>query len=391
MPRHRRAAKKSHASFKHEGAFEGRVRDLTSDGRGVVSHPDGRTFFVPGVWLDEVAEIRVVGRQGKVGLGQVITLKKADPQRREAPCRHHGDSSDHCGGCPWMFMPYEAQSAAKVRRLKSTTEGLGDSSTQLDALLAAPEELGYRNRAQLKTDGSKLGYVAAGTRTLIDVTACPILSASNRETLARLRKQLPNPTWRARKQDWQTIDLDDNLEEPSLNKRLPFRQGNSQQNAVMREWLAQTIASISPDAPVLELFAGSGNFTEVLATHFKTVVAVEGDQQALPQLSNVAPDRIQAHALNLFSLPAVEAWISEQEGIRALVLDPPREGLKVRAPFLDALTELETVIYVACDIATWARDCKDFLAKGFRLARVTPLDLFPQTPHLEVLSVLTRA
>ncbi|WP_435211402.1 class I SAM-dependent RNA methyltransferase [Luminiphilus sp. nBUS_16] len=391
MPRHRRAAKKSHASFKHEGAFEGRVRDLTSDGRGVVSHPDGRTFFVPGVWLDEVAEIRVVGRHGKVGLGQVITLKKADPQRREAPCRHHGDSSDHCGGCPWMFMPYEAQSAAKVRRLKSTIQGLGDSTTQLDALLVAPDELGYRNRAQLKTDGSKLGYVAAGTRTLIDVTACPILSASNREVLAHLRKALPNPTWRARKQDWQTIDLDDNLEEPSLNKRLPFRQGNTQQNAVMREWLAQTIASISPDAPVLELFAGSGNFTEVLATHFKTVVAVEGDQQALQQLSHVAPDRIQAHALNLFSLPAVEAWISEQEGIRALVLDPPREGLKVRAPFLGALKELETVIYVACDIATWARDCKDFLAKGFRLARVTPLDLFPQTPHLEVLSVLTRA
>jgi 23S rRNA (uracil1939-C5)-methyltransferase len=105
----------------------------------------------------------------------------------------------------------------------------------------------------------------------------------------------------------------------------------------------------------------------------------------------VAPDRVQAHALNLFSVPAVEAWISEREKIRVLVLDPPREGLKVRAPFLSALAELETVIYVACDIATWARDCKDFMAQGFRLARVTPLDLFPQTPHLEVLSVLTRA
>lgn len=391
MPRHRRAAKSGNASFKHEGAFEGRVRDLTSDGRGVVSHPDGRTFFVPGVWLDEVAEIRVVGRQGKVGLGQVITLKKAHPQRREAPCRHHGDSSDHCGGCPWMFMPYEAQSAAKVRRLKSTIESLGDSSTQLDALLVAPDELGYRNRAQLKTDGSKLGYVAAGTRTLVDVTTCPILSASNSKVLASLREALPNPTWRARKKDWQTIDLDDNLDEASLNKRLPFRQGNTQQNAVMREWLAQAISSISPDVPVLELFAGSGNFTEVLAAHFKTVVAVEGDPQALQQLSHMAPDRIQAHGLNLFSVPAVEAWVSQQEGIRVLVLDPPREGLKVRAPFLSAFAELETVIYVACDIATWARDCKDFLAQGFRLVRVTPLDLFPQTPHLEVLSVLTRA
>ena len=290
-----------------------------------------------------------------------------------------------------MFMPYEVQSAAKVWRLKSTIETLGDSSTQLDALLVAPEELGYRNRAQLKTDGSKLGYVAAGTRTLVDVTTCPILTASNSRSLASLREALPNPTWRARKQDWQTIDLDDSLEEVSLNKRLPFRQGNTQQNAVMREWLAQVIASIPRDALVLELFAGSGNFTEVLAAHFKTVVAVEGDSQALQQLPHVAPDRIQAHALNLFSVQAVEAWISNREGVRVLVLDPPREGLKVRAPFLSALAELETVIYVACDIATWARDCKDFLAQGFRLARVTPLDLFPQTPHLEVLSVLTRA
>ena len=360
MPRHRRAAKQSNASFKHESAFEGKVRDLTSDGRGVVSHPDGRTFFVPGVWIDEVAEIRVVGRQGKVGLGQVITLTKADLQRREAPCQHHGYSADHCGGCPWMFMPYQVQSAAKLRRLKSTLEDLDDGTAQVDGLLAAPKELGYRNRAQLKTDGSKLGYVAAGTRTLVDVTACPILSARNGESLA------------------------------SLRQRLPFRQGNTQQNAVMREWRAQASASMPPDAPVLELFAGSGNFTEVLASHFKTVVAVEGDQQALQQLSDVAPERVQAHALNLFSVPAVEAWVNEKRGIRVLVLDPPREGLKVRTPFLKELAELETVIYVACDLATWARDCKDFLAQGFRLAQVTPLDLFPQTPHLEVLSVLTR-
>jgi 23S rRNA (uracil1939-C5)-methyltransferase len=309
-----------------------------------VSHPDGRTFFVPGLWLDEVAEIRVVGRQGKVGLGQVITLKKADPQRRAAPCRHHGYSANHCGGCPWMFMPCDAQGAAKLRRLQSTLESLGDSSTRLDGLLAAPEELGYRNRAQLKTDGSKLGYVAAGTRTLVDITDCPILTASNGETLTSLRKSLPNPTWRARKQEWQTIDLDDTLQGPSLNQRLPFRQGNTQQNVVMREWLAQAIAPMPPDAPVLELFAGSGNFTEVLAAHFATVVAVEGDQSALQQLSRLVPDRVQTHALNLFSLPAVEAWISERQGIRVLVLDPPREGLKVRVPFIKQLTELEMVI-----------------------------------------------
>lgn len=390
MPKQRRTAKRNPVNFKHESVFEGRVRDLTSDGRGVVSHPDGRTFFVPGIWLNEVAEIRVVGRQGKVGLGQVVTLKQADPQRRLASCSHHGYDTDHCGGCPWMFMSYEAQSSAKLRRLDSALAGLGSHLVQADELLAAPEELGYRNRAQLKTDGARLGYLAAGTRTLVDIAACPILSVRNAEMLTALRAELPNSAWRVRGQQWQTIDIDDSLNTPSMRKRLPFRQGNSRQNTVMRDWLARVIAPIPEDASVLELFAGSGNFTEILAAHFRTVVAVEGDDKALRHLSEIAPDRIQAHALNLFSEPAVERWISQISDARVLVLDPPREGLKVRAPFLRAMTELETVIYVTCDIATWARDCRDFMAEGFSLARVTPLDLFPQTPHLEVLSVLSR-
>ena len=62
----------------------------------------------------------------------------------------------------------------------------------------------------------------------------------------------------------------------------------------------------------------------------------------------------------------------------------------VRDPLLHGLPRLNTIPDLSCDAATWARDADDVVARGFRLARVTPLDLFPQTPHLEVLSVFTR-
>jgi 23S rRNA (uracil1939-C5)-methyltransferase len=73
------------------------------------------------------------------------------------------------------------------------------------------------------------------------------------------------------------------------------------------------------------------------------------------------------------------------------LLDPPRDGLKVREPLLANWKELTWVFYISCNPATWARDVKDFTEKGFTLLEVTPIDLFPQTPHLEIMSVLHRA
>lgn len=390
MPKHRRIARKKQAGVAGEPAFQSQIRDLTSDGRGVAPHPDGRTFFVSGVWPGETALIQPVGRQGKVGLGRVVELQQPHLQRRSAPCHHHGPGSSDCGGCPWMFMTYEAQGAAKQQRLDSILIGLTDTATRVDALLFAPEELGYRNRAQFKTDGRLLGYLARGTRKLIDIDRCPVLSDGNAQHLAALRTQLPNPAWHERKEGWQTIDVDDATRHPSVNKRLPFRQGNTHQNGIMRSWLAEVIADYPGDTPVTELFAGSGNLTEVLVEQFNLVKTVESHEGAASLLAARLGDRVQRHDLNLYSPAAVEGWIGQGDRTRLLVIDPPREGLKVRDPLLGAMPDLDSIVYLSCDTATWARDAGDFLSRGFRLARVTPLDLFPQTPHLELLSVFKR-
>lgn len=372
--------------------FEATVQDLASDGRGVVKHPDGRTFFVAGAWLGERVQVRPTGQQGKVAFGELAAVMDPAEARLSPACVHHGYSDGDCGGCPWMMVDYSAQLAAKQQRVAQTLARLG-AIAALQPALGAPQPLGYRNRAQFKTDGQRLGYVSARSNHLVPITDCAVLSDTNRLTLRDLLRDLPREAWQPkRREPWVTIDIDDQSGAVQIDQRLPFRQGNTEQNRVMRDWLASQCAPYDRDIPVLELFCGSGNFTEVLVdAGFKHIAAVEGAEASLADLAAQNWPQVTPLAVNLFDETAVETLAQQHKNTRLLVLDPPRDGLKVRVPLLKKLRALETVLYVACDLATWARDVADFQRAGFNVESVTPIDLFPQTPHVELLSKLVRA
>ncbi|MDP5070761.1 MAG: class I SAM-dependent RNA methyltransferase [Congregibacter sp.] len=373
--------------------FEGQVRDLSSDGQAVVAHPDGRIFFVPGAWSGEAGLFEVTSLKGRMGFARVVSLTRQSPHRRASPCPHHGFDSDSCGGCPWLFVDYAQQLLSKQQQVIKHLQPLNDALCIAD-IWAAPDELGYRNRAQLKTDGRQLGYVAANSRQIAEVKDCLILNDANRHTLQALRAQLPNASWKPdRKKDWTTLDIDDaiGVDQVTINARRPFRQGNSAQNQRMREWLGDRVAAINASAAVVELFAGSGNFTEVLASAgCGSVCAVDSFHPAI-------------QALAQRSLPGVSGLCSDlgREGSAAdiqvqlaaaqiLVLDPPREGLKNLDDYLALAPRLSTIFYISCNLATLTRDLQVARSHKFVLQEVQPLDLFPQTPHVEILTMLTR-
>ena len=158
--------------------FTAQVRDLCSDGRGVVTAPDGRVTFVAGAWAGEQVRVIVRRQQGRVAEGELLEVLQPHPGRRRPPCPHQGFTAVACGGCPWQFMDYPSQLAAKQQRLERTVAAVvGDPASAPEvAVLAAPIEWGYRNRAQFKSDGERLGYVALRSRSLVDVTTCPVLS-----------------------------------------------------------------------------------------------------------------------------------------------------------------------------------------------------------------------
>jgi len=373
--------------------FEGEVRDLTSAGAGVVRHPGGRVFFVPGVWPGERGIFEITALRGRMGEARLVSLADASPARRPPPCALHGVGKQHCGGCGWMFVDYEAQLEAKAARVASAVASL-DSGVSAEAIWPSPHTLAYRNRAQLKTDGRRLGYVAAGSHALVDVPACPVLNTGARALLDGLRRRLPNPGWRPGKRNaWMTLSIDDemHLDEVRPGSRRPFRQGNSAQNARMRAWLADTLASLALPGPTVELFAGSGNFTTVLAAAgCEPLTAVDSFEASVEHLQKSGDAGVSPLCLALDRPDAVASLAPPLADARLLVLDPPRSGFNALGACLALAPALEAIIYVSCDVATWTRDLRHALAAGFELATVQPLDLFPHTPHVELLSLLRR-
>ena len=368
--------------------FTSVVRDLSADGRGVVQAPDGQVVFVAGVWQGEEVEIER-SRRGKSTSAELISLLQPSDARRVPECDYHRDGS--CGGCPWMFVDYPTQLERKQARLSRVFERFTSKAASC-SMLGASETLTYRNRAQLKSDGFKLGYLTQGTHEIVDVTHCPVLNEVNQVHLRALRQSLPNNDWRPSKnRQWTTIDIDDQRATPLINERQAFRQGNSEQNEQLRAWLRSRLTNVSRPNSVFELFCGSGNLTDIITEQLDvSVIAIEGDEVSLEALSARNLSKVQPVRVNLFSQHSIVDSLPEcQPGI-GVVLDPPRDGLKEREALKPWFTRAKWVVYVSCDLATWERDAAFLQGCGLELDEVSGLDMFPQTPHIEILSVFTR-
>lgn len=367
--------------------FETTIRDLASDGRGVAEAPDGQVLFVTGAWQGERVQVRRT-RQGAKASAELLKIVEPASERASPICDHQYQ----CGGCPWMFVNYDAQLSAKVERLRGVLTTLRSDHIE-PRIQPSPRQLGYRNRAQFKTNGKILGYLVANTHEIIDVTACPILTEQNQRHLARLRRELPNIQWRPKsRQKWVTLDIDDQRTEPLVNQRQPFRQGNDDQNLFMSEWLRQILELLAPSDGLVELFCGSGNLTSVLASCFPEhqITAVEGDTSALGQLLSLELPNVAIQQRNLFSAADVKILTTSLPANVGVILDPPRDGLKERDALAPLFSKAPWVVYISCNLATWRRDALFLQSLGLTLTKVDGLDMFPQTPHLEVLSVFER-
>jgi len=375
--------------------FKGRVKDLASDGRGVVTHPSGRTFFVSGVWPGEEGEFRITGLKGRIGFAQLhrIELGGEHSARVQPQCSHHGFYRENCGGCPWQFMAYEQQLAAKQQRVEQAIARLKTKAV-VKPILPSPKQWAYRNRAQFKSDGRVVGYVAPASNSLVAIEQCPVLSEKNQRTLSAMIEALPKASWRpGKKQHWTTLDIDESVDVTgvSVNQRLPFQQANSDQNVQMQTWLTECLSELKEPGNVLELFCGSGNLTETIVQSIDSrVVAVEAIETALKRLREKALPRVEAVACDLFSERDTEKLLPTICSSEILVLDPPREGLKVKAPFFVKKSRLKHIFYLSCDLATFSRDVSEFMAQGYHLKEVQPLDMFPHTAHIEIMGYLQR-
>jgi 23S rRNA (uracil1939-C5)-methyltransferase len=374
-------------------------------------------------------------------VGELLEVIAPAADRRDPPCRYAGS----CGGCQWQQLDYRAQLAAKQRSVEDALRRIGQIK-DLDVLpiAAASEEFGYRRRIRLHVrQDRQIGFTRLFSHDVVAIERCEIASARMNRALEHIRNWYRQSTANFTAMELVAGDDDtelvlvgsaENFLQPSLSKSLGallvgeaaltglilagngrrqvfgdsrvtiitepdlrlrveadvFTQVNAQGNRELVRQMLRAGAFTAGDR-ILELYCGAGNLTLSLARRTAEVVAVENNALALEcGRRNGRQNGIANIQWQLESAPSAAARLARRgERFDKIVLDPPRVGAKGAALDLANLGA-STVVYLSCDPATLARDLAGLAQRGYRHIAVQPIDLFPQTFHVEALAVAKR-
>jgi 23S rRNA (uracil1939-C5)-methyltransferase len=394
--------------------FEITVEKLVYGGDGL-GRLDGRAVLAPFVLPGE--RVRVAATSQKPGLlhASLLEVREAAPERIAPACPYFG----RCGGCHYQHAPYDLQLALKRAILEDQLRRIGKIAPPAEIGVVAGEPWGYRNRVQLHTAGRELGYRAAQSHRLCPIESCPISSPAINATIGILREMLRDPRWprfiRVLEVFTDETQVQINVLETEragpagaprrffdwCAERIPgFISGALDYSACGYAWrvssgsffqvnrflidgLVDTTLAGAEGQTALDLYAGVGLFSLPIAQHFAAVTAVESGARAVEDL------RFNAERAGIgirVERGDAEAWL---EALAAapdfILLDPPRAGIGKRVVERLAQLRVPRLAIVSCDPATLARDLAGLLAAGYRIQRMTLVDLFPQTYHLETL------
>jgi 23S rRNA (uracil1939-C5)-methyltransferase len=394
--------------------FELTIEKLVYGGEGL-GRADGRVVFAPYVLPGERVVVEPVSVKGSLLRARLREVLTAAEGRVEPHCPYFG----RCGGCHYQHASYALQLEAKQAILRETLQRLGKFEAPEEIVVIAGEPWGYRNRTQFHTAGSAIGYLEAQSHRLCPITHCPIGSPRVNEALAALIAMMHDARW---PHFLRSIEVFTNETETQLNvleaerpvaKRFfewctetvpgfvtglldypaagfTYRVGSGsffQVNRFLIDELVRTaIGELSGDS-ALDLYAGVGLFSLPLTRRFSRVTSVESVTSAVRDLRFNA----EGAAVGLEIVQSdTESFLQKLTVTPDFVLaDPPRTGLGKTV--VGRLAELKPprITIVACDPATLARDLPGLLAAGYRLERMTMIDLFPQTFHIETVAELT--
>lgn len=346
------------------------ITALAAGGDGVGREDSGRVVFVPRTAPGDRVRVQLTVEKPRMARGEVVEIVRASPHRVTPPCPHFVEG---CGGCAWQHVARAEQLAAKhaivagaLRKLDVAVEPVADPCPPF----------GWRRRARFHVEHGRVGLYALGTKRLIPIASCPQLEP---ELDAALRAYTPAadgelPLVRGHKGEIAigsgTVELEPDL----FGGPADFAQASAAGNAALIE-VARGALGRGPGR-LLELYAGSGNMTRAFVADGWDVTPTDA----------AAP----ARALTGFIAGRVDRVLRDLRGqFDAVALDPPRTGA---AEAIDGIVHLSPprIIYVSCDPATLARDAERLLAAGYRAERAQPIDLMPQTAHVEVVLTLVR-
>lgn len=395
----------------------------TYGGDCVARMPDGRAIFVPFGIAGERVRVEITEEKKNYVRGKIVKVLDSSPLRINSRCPHFTD----CGGCHYQHLAYAEQLDLKQRILKQQLERLGKiSDPPLKQIVSSPVEWNYRNTLQFHLSPmGKPGFQRAGSNRVVEITEChlPLQAINTLWPQLEIDPQagIKRFSIRSGVEDELMLELEGTTPiPPEFEVNFPlsvvfqgpegrvllsgdtfstvkvldrefkvsaesFFQVNT---AVAEKMVKHVLDSINMKyTHIIDAYCGAGLFSAFLAPRCDHLTAIE--------LSESACDDF---ATNLEEFEHVALYMGKVEQVLPsldvtpdlVLLDPPRAGLDPRA--MEGLLKAAPaqIIYVSCDPATLARDLRKMIDAEYHLESITPFDMFPQTYHIESISVLSK-
>ena len=369
------------------------ITKLDSKGRGIVK--DKIPIFVDNALIDEIVDIKITKQVSKYALGKVVKYIKTSPKRIKPICPYFGK----CGGCQLMHLSYQDQLSYKENKVKEIVDKqIGNIKINN---IVPSQDLYYRNKVTFHIQNHKIGFYKLQSQNIIEIEKCYLLKKE-------INNSLKNILSKNFKDNYPIVirsGIDKIIiNQPDLEKTkdyvideingfkfiispTSFFQVNTKEASKLYDIVKQYL-NLNNNDTVLDLYCGTGTIGITLSKYCKYVYGVEINKQAiynanqnkkLNNISNITFKCLDAKDINSLKLK-----------VNKVVVDPPRAGLdKKTIKYLND-NKFDTLVYVSCDMMTLIRDIK-LLQNNYKIYEITPVDMFPQTYHVECVCLLKKA
>jgi 23S rRNA (uracil1939-C5)-methyltransferase len=429
--------------------LEVEIDSLAFGGRGI-ARADGLVVFVSGALPGDRVRAEITKGKKRFAEARCVELLRAGEGRLPDTCVHGGEP---CPGAPWQGLPYERQLAHKSEQVDEALRRIGGlDGFELEEIVPAEERWRYRNKLEYsfgEVDGEPiLGFHARGRWDLVvDVEDCHLASeagntarnevrewarleavpAFDRRAATGVLRNLVVREGRRSNQiqtrlvtsqarfprppvDLHTVVADDSggsegptgvlgeerLREELCGLRLEMSHSAFfQTNTEMAERLyavAAELAGLSGRERVFDLFCGIGSIGLTMAKSAGEVWGLEIVPEAIEDAErNAERNKIEnANFLAGSARTGVRPLLEKAGKPDVVVIDPPRAGLSQKIVRRVLECEAQRIVYVSCNPTTLAPNAAQLTEAGYTLRRVRPVDMFPQTPHIECVALFDR-
>ena len=382
---------------------------MASDGRGVARRESGQVVFVEGGLPGEVLDVRVDSDRGRYASGHVVEIISASPHRIAPPCPHRLDG---CGGCQWQHVTPEGQRALKVGMVEEALRRIGKLAEYAVDPTVELSPWHWRTTITAGVADGRAALRRSGTHELVPIDGClvahpllaPLLADQRYPGISEVVLRCGDRTGErlvAASPRTARLDLPPDVARRFYHEEAGGRRWRISADSFFQsrpdgadvlvrlvlEAAAETPAAgdnaSDPSGTAIDLYSGVGLFAGALAQRGWSVTAVEGSRSAVADAG-----------ANLRGLPVdvvksdVTRWAPHRADL--VVADPSRAGLGSSGASVITATGASRVVLISCDVASLGRDAGLLHRSGYQLRSLTPVDMFPSTWRIEVVSVFER-